>query len=184
MKTTTRTCGSNQDQTVPREPHPWLQKHYQEKRERTIRLVKAAVDQLVKEKQAVTIEAICHKSAEIDAEGRGVKKSALLENQEAHAYYREHSSSYQAIQARKRQGKSAKVPAQAHPLRIDSHRDVDRARYRYLQMTKPEIVDRLLHVEQAYAELSEQLTRLQFAWAEREQQIEANRSKRQARSTT
>jgi hypothetical protein len=62
-------------------------------------------------------------------------------------------------------------------LRIDPQRDGDRARYRYLQMTKPEIVERLLKVEQAYAELSEQQTRLQFAWAEREQQIEASKSK-------
>src|SRR5260221_14754417 len=143
MKPTNQTCVSNQDQTTPREPHPWLLKHYQEKRERTIRLVKAAVDQLVKAKQTVTIEAICRKSAEIDAEGRGVKKSALLENQEAHAYYREHSASYRVALSRKRTGKTAKASMQTHPLRIDPHRDTKRARSRYLQMTKPEIVERL-----------------------------------------
>jgi hypothetical protein len=147
-----------------------------------VRLVKAAVDQLVKEQQTVTIEAICHKSAEIDAEGRGVKKSALLENQEAHAYYRAHSASYRAAQARKRTGKAARTSAQAHPLRIDSQRDVDRARYRYLQMTKPEIVERLLTVEQAYAELAEQQAKLQFAWAEREQHIEASNFTEPARN--
>lgn len=170
MKPTTQTYGSNQDQATPREPHPWLRKHYQEKRERTIRLVKAAVDQLIKEKQTVTIEAICQKSAELDAEGRGVKKSALLENQEAHAYYREHSASYRAAQVRRRTNKVAKVQVLAHPLHIDPQRDVSRARYRYLQMTKPELVERLLQVEQAYAELAEQQASLQFAWVEREQQ--------------
>lgn len=76
-----------------------------------------------------------------------------------------------------------RASAQAHPLRIDTQRDVDRARYRYLQMTKPEIVEHLLQVEQAYAELSEQQARLQFAWAEREQQIEENSSKRRVCST-
>ncbi len=175
---------SNETNDEPRQPHPWLQKHYQEKRERTVRLVKATVDQLVKEKQTVTMEAICHKSAEIDAEGRGVKKSALLENQEAHAYYRAHSASYRAAQTRKRTGKAARTSAQAHPLRIDPQRDGDRARYRYLQMTKSEIVERLLTVEQAYAELTEQQARLQFAWAEREQHIEASNSKRPARNRT
>lgn len=130
-----------------------------------MRLVKAAVDQLVKEKQAVTVEAICHKSTEIDAEGRGIKKSALLENPEAHAYYRQHSASYRASQSRKRRGKAAVAVAQ--PLRIDPHRNEDRARYRYLQMTKPEIVERLLQVEHAYAELAEQQAKLQFAWADR-----------------
>jgi hypothetical protein len=175
---------SHETNDEPRQPHPWLQKHYQEKRERTVRLVKATVDQLVKEKQTVTIEAICHKSAEIDAEGRGVTKSALLENQEAHAYYRAHSASYRAAQTRKRTGKAARTSAQAHPLRIDPQRDGDRARYRYLQMTKSEIVERLLTVEQAYAELAEQQARLQFAWAEREQHIEASNSKRPARNGT
>jgi hypothetical protein len=92
----------------------------------------------VKEGQAITIEAICHKSAQIDAQGRGVKKSAVLENQEAHA------------------------------LRIDPHRDVDRARSRYLQITKPALVERLLQVEQAYAELAEAQAHLQFTWAELE----------------
>ena len=168
---------SNETNDGPRQPHPWLQRHYQEKRERTVRLVRAAVDQLVKEEQAVTIEAICRKSVELDTEGRGVKKSALLENQEAHAYYRAHSTSYQVAQARKRTGKVAKASAQAHPLRIHLHRDVDRARYRYLQMTKPEIVERLLTVEQAYAELVEQQARLQFELLE----VELRQSARQTK---
>jgi len=183
MNHMSRPSRSKETKDGPKQPHPWLQKHYQEKRERTIRLVKASVDQLVKEKQTVTIEAICHKSTEIDAEGRGVKKSALLENEEAHAYYRAHSTSYRAAQTRKRTGKASKASGLTHPLRIDPHRDTERTRYRYLQMTKPEIVERLLQVEQAYAELSEQQARLQFAWAEREQHIEANRSKRQIHST-
>lgn len=177
MKSTIPACGSSQNQATPREPHPWLQKHYQEKRKRTIRLVKAAVDQLVKEKQTVTIEVICHTSAQIDEEGRGVKKSAVLENQEAHAYYRAHSVSYRAA-ACKRTGKAAKTSAQAHPLRVDLHRDADRARYRSLQMTRPEIVERLLQVEHAYAELAEQQARLQFEWLELQlQRAEVKRDK-------
>ena len=107
---------SNETNDGPRQPHPWLQKHYQEKRERTVRLVRATVDQLVKEAQTVTIEAICRKSVELDTEGRGVKKSAVLENQEAHAYYRAHSTSYRVAQTRKRTGKSAKASVQTHPL--------------------------------------------------------------------
>jgi len=120
-------------------------------------------------------KAICRKSVERDAEGRGVKKSALLENQEAHAYYHEHSASYLAAQTCKRKGKSAKASAQAHPLRIDPKRDIERARFRYLEMTKPEIVERSLQVEQA---------QFQFAWAERELQIEANSSRPHVRNTT
>jgi hypothetical protein len=181
MNTTNPSSRLNQESDGVVQQRPWLQKHYQEKRERTVRLVKATVDQLVKEGQAITIEAICHKSAQIDAEGRGVKKSAVLENQEAHAYYREHSASYRAAQGRKRIGKRgqhAQTSIQAHPLRIDPRRDANRARSRYLQMTKPELVERLLMVEQAYAELEQQQARLQFEWLELKlQRTEVKREK-------
>jgi len=132
-----------------------------------VSLVKATVNQLLKDGQLVTIEAICRKSIELDPEERGVKKSALLENLEAHAYYQQHSASYKTVQARKRK---SRVPASvAQPQRIDPHRNVDRARYRYLQMTKPEIVERLLTIEQAFAELAEQQARLQFELLEIQQ---------------
>ena len=170
MHLPSRSSDKDETNTEPKEPHPWLQKHYQEKRERTVRLVKATVDQLVKERQTVTIEAICRKSIELDTESRGVRKSAILENPEAHTYYQQHSASYQAAQARKRKGRAPASAAQ--PLRIDPTRDVDRARYRYLQMTKPEIVERLLTVEQAYAEVAEQLAHLQFELLESQHQQE------------
>ncbi len=166
MKTTNPNSGLNQESDSVIQPRPWLKKHHQQKRERTVRLVKAAVDQLIREQQTVTIEAICRKSTEVDPDGRGIKKSAILENSEAHAYYCEHSTSYRNAQARKRQGtkKGERKPALAQPLRIDPNRDVDRVRYRYLQFTKAEMVERLLIVEQAYAELAEQQAKLQFAW--------------------
>ncbi len=141
------------------------------KRERTVRLVKSSVDQLQSDGQTVTIEAICCTRIECDLEHRGVKKSALQENLEAHASYRLQSKSYQVAQARKRKGKSALVKALS--VCIDPHRAVDRARSRYLQMTKSEIVERLLAVEQASADLAEQQANLQFMWAEREYQAEA-----------
>ncbi len=119
----------------------------------------------------MTIEAICRTSVELDSEGRGVKKSAIMENPDAHAYYREHSDSYRAAQARKQQmirkGKSTPRPAQ--PLRIDPKRDRERVRYRYLQMTKADLVERLLSVEQAYADVQQQLVQLQFQLIELEE---------------
>ncbi len=137
-------------------------------------LVKASVDQLVKEGKIVTIDAICRVSLGLDPEGRGVKKSSILENPETHTYYRQHSTSYQAAQAHKRQGarKGDFAARPTLPLRIDPNRDVERVRYRYLQMTKSDMVERLLMVEQAYAEAHQQLAQLQFQLIEREQQRE------------
>jgi len=94
-----------------------------------------------------------------------------MENPEAHAYYREYSDSYRAAQAHKQQmvrkGKSPPRPAQ--PLRIDPKRDRKRVRYRYLQMTKADLVERLLSVEQAYADVHQQLVQLQFQLIEQEE---------------
>jgi hypothetical protein len=188
MKPTNQNLGLNQESDSVREPRPWLQKHYQEKRERTIRLVKAAVDQLIKEQQAVTIEAICRKSTEVDPDGRGIKKSAILENKEAHAYYCEHSTSYRNAQTRKRQGtkKRERKTALAQPLRIDPNRDRDRVRYRYLQLTKAEMVERLLIVEQAYVDVHQQLAHLQFQLLEQQEkeQRQAQHHSKQKGGTT
>jgi hypothetical protein len=164
MKRTSLNSQSNGEMSEAKQPHPWLLKHYEEKRQRTVSLVKAAVDRLLTEKQQVTIEAICRTSSELDPQGRGVKKSAILENPEAHAYYREHSTSYKQSQSHKRQiTHSKKAPRpQGHQLRIDPNRKVERVRYRYLQMTKAELVERLLTVEQEYAQVVQQLARLQF----------------------
>ena len=62
------------------------------------------------------------------------------------------------------------LPPDPQPLRIDPNRNMDRARYRYLDMTKTEIVERLLAIEQAYADLHLQLSQLQFQLLEQEQQ--------------
>ena len=118
----------------------------------------------------MTIEAICHKSLALDPEGRGIKKSAILENPDAHAYYQEHSTSYQAAKKRNRKTSSSSAP-DPQPLRIDPNRNVDRARLRYLHMTKGEIVERLLTVEQAYAEVGQQLAQLQFELIEIQQRL-------------
>lgn len=188
MKPTNPNSGLNQESDDVIQPRLWLQKHYQEKRERTVRLVKAAVDQLIKEQQTVTIEAICRKSTEVDPDGRGVKKSAILENPEAHAYYCEHSTSYRNARTWKRQGtkKRERKTSEARPLRIDPNRDVDRVRYRYLQLTKAEMVERLLIVEQAYADVHQQLAHLQFQLLEQQEkeQRQARHQSKQKGGTT
>lgn len=67
----------------------------------------------------------------------------------------------------------------SQPLRIDPNRDVDRARYRYVHMTKAELVERLLMVEMEYAEIHQQLSQLQFQLLEQEhQRVEEQRQAR------
>src|SRR5215471_14591601 len=120
----------------------------------------------------------------LDPAGRGVKKSAILENPIAHEYYEKHSTSYQLVQKRRRQTtrRSQQTTQPASPLRIDPERDVARVRYRYLQRTKPEIVERLLIVEQAYAESQQQMAKLQFELLDMQQkQVEEKQQQRTVR---
>jgi hypothetical protein len=157
--------------TEAKRSRPWLQAHYEARKKRTVDLVKASVDRLAREKQAVTIEAVCRLSKEIDPLGKGVKKAGILGNVEAHAYYQKHSLSYQIAQGRKRPPtRKGQVIVQA--LRIDPDRDVKRVRQRYLKQTKADLVDRLLMVEQAYAQGQMQLARLQFELIEIQQKQE------------
>src|SRR5205807_1883810 len=52
MKHTPPNSLSNHEMSEPKQPHPWLLKHYEEKRQRTVSLVKAAVDRLLTVEQA------------------------------------------------------------------------------------------------------------------------------------
>src|SRR5260370_38719670 len=102
---------------------PWLKRLHQEKRERTVRLVKAAVDQLMQEGQTVTLEAIGARSRALDPEGKGIKKAAIIGNAEAYAYYRKHSGPYRSGRAQQRpkdrQLGMATTPSRMQPERED-----------------------------------------------------------------
>src|SRR5947199_3788162 len=101
MSNSTRLSISNQLAT-PKQERPWLKQYHQARRERTVKLVKASVDQLESSGQTVTLEAICARSREVDPEGKGIKKAGIIGNAEAHAYYRKHSVPYRRGQGQQR----------------------------------------------------------------------------------
>lgn len=134
-------------------------------------LVKAAVDRLVQENQPVTVEAVCRITRELDPTGRGVQKSGVLQNAEAHAYYRQHSATYRAYHGWKDRKPTCPTPATAI-LQVKLDRDVGRVRRRYRLFSKAELVERLLAAEQAYAKSEQDVTRLQFELAETRRELQ------------
>ena len=81
----------NRDLNDHPEPHPWLEeKVYAKLRQRTVDLVRQSVNALLKDKQRVSLSMVVAKSKEIDPEHRGISESAILDNQEARAYYKQH----------------------------------------------------------------------------------------------
>jgi hypothetical protein len=128
----------------------WLQEQvYMPKRQRTIDLVYQSVDALRKDKQRVSLVTIAAKSKELDPEHRGISESAILDNQEARAYYEQHRS-WQGS-PRKRTNPLA-VASPAQPPAAKSGRNEQRVRQRYLRMSKEVLVDRLIAVERLHAQ--------------------------------
>ncbi len=143
----------NQDPNGPHEPHPWLEeKVYMKLRQRTIELVRLSVDALLKDKQRVSLATVAAKSKELDTDHRGISESAILDNQEARAYYEQHRS------WRGSPRKRVKPPVVASAASLGAvklDRDEQRVRQRYLHMSKETLVERLITVERTLAEQRE-----------------------------
>ncbi len=155
MRTVLRTSNSTQElrEIQRHEPHPWLEeKVYAQLRQRTIDLVKRSVDALRKDKQRVSLSTVAAKSKELDPEHRGISESAILDNQQARAYYEQYRS-WQGP-SRKR-AKSLTVATPASPGVIKPGRNEQRVRQRYLRMSKEALVERLIATEHTLAEQRE-----------------------------
>jgi hypothetical protein len=155
------------------EDRPWLrEKVYAPKRQRTVEVVKRAVDCLLKDKQQVSLASLAARSKELDPEGRGISESAILNNEEARQYYEQHRA--WKGKSRKRPTRSKDAPEITAPIKID--RNLSHARYRYLKMSKAELAARLMAVEQKYAEQEEQWLQVNeelMTWRLRAERAEA-----------
>lgn len=144
---------SNQGPSDYHDPHPWLEeKVYAKLRLRTIDLVKQSVDTLLKDKQRVSLARVSAKSKELDPEHRGVSESAILDNQEARAYYEQHRSWRGSSRKRAKPLTMASPPSSGA---VKPGRDEQRVRQRYLRMSKETVVERLITAERTLAEQRE-----------------------------
>lgn len=148
--------GSRSDLNNPEPQAPaHLQKIYEAREKRTFELVKKSVDVLVSQNQKVSLTTIVALSKELDPEGKGVSLSALSRNKKANAYYKKHQS-YNS-KATKRSSVVAKKLSERESPQIKLDRDLARVRQRYLKLSKEELVERLLVVEQALAQKEQNL---------------------------
>ena len=154
--------------------HSWLEERvYAPKRERTLELVQQSVDVLLKQKERVSLASIVLASKEVDPEGRGISESAILGNDQARVYYEQHRT---WRGSRKKSISTTKIPFPSVPEPIKLDRDGQRIRQRYLRMGKEALVERLLAVEQTYAEQRERWLKNQdegLTWRLRAEAAEA-----------
>ncbi len=112
-----------------------------------------SVDALRRERQPVSFGTVPRRSRDLDPDGRGVSESAIRRNPDALAYFQKHQTwPRRGRRATPRRGEVVRTDAPTVvPAKID--RDVGRAHRRHQRRTKGELIDRLLAIEQAYAEL-------------------------------
>lgn len=154
--------------------HPWLQEQvYLPRRQRSVDLVKRSVDILVREQKKVSVASIVAKSKEIDSDGLGISESAILNNDKAYTYYEQHRT---WKGSRNKRSAIAGIVSHNANVRIKADRDVAGVRQRYMRMSKQELADRLLAMEQACAEQEERWLRVNddlLEWQIRAEQAEA-----------
>ena len=142
----------------------WLQqKVYTPRRQRTLDLVRHAVEALLTGRQPVSLASIATMSRAIDPAGRGISPSAILGNAEARAHYERH----RRWRGTRRPRPAPRVAADATRPRVTAHRDVARALQRYRRWTKGLLIERLLAVERVYAEQDDRWLRVNdelLAW--------------------
>lgn len=168
-----------------RQAPPWLDETvYVPKRQRTIDLVKQAIDMLVEQRKQdgttrISLSTIIATTRQLDPAGKGVAHTAILENEEAYAYYKRNRT---ANKPKKRQPTPRNVDARRV---IKADRDQARVRQRYMKLNREDLVVQLLSVEQQYAELHERYLATNdklLEWQLRAEQAEAQLKTRQERS--
>jgi len=157
----------------------WLEtKVYEPKRQRTVSLVRQSVDTLLRENRRVSLSAIIKQSKVLDPEGRGVSNSAIHNNREAYDYYERHRNHKEFQSRRTKESVVTKKIFEINANRTKPERDILRARQRYMRLSKDDLVERLLAVEQAFAEQEEQWHRQNdnlLSWRLRAEQTESQR---------
>ena len=135
------------------EPPTWLGEVYERRRRRTVRLVELSIAALTSAGERVSLAAVARVSKTVDsADPDGISESAILHNEDAYALYREHAKHRRQTHPKPLAQRRTNAPDD-NQIRVSADRHRGRARQRYLRASKADLVNRLLSVELAYAEM-------------------------------
>ncbi|XEC92479.1 hypothetical protein AB6A23_13800 [Paenibacillus tarimensis] len=104
---------------------------------------------------------VSDKSKEIDPDGIGIHQNTIRKNQELHKHFLKHSTT-KVYGPRKTTRKPLEDDLDAFK-HIKQDRNVDRVRQRYMQLTKPELVDLLIRMEQYISYQNQHWLKSEFA---------------------
>lgn len=152
----------NQQQSVIHsDKRQWLDKVHQQRKDRSLTIGIQTIDFLVEQGIPVTYHNISEHSKAFDEQGKGIHQNTIKRNEELHSYYQKHSRTYKVKNTRKKHVMPSAFD-EASLRRISSERDVSVAKKRYIQLSKEELVNRLIAVEKYVAENQERWVINQF----------------------
>lgn len=131
--------------------HQWLDKVHQQRKKRSVSIGIQTIDFLVAQGIPVTYHNISEYSRSFDDNGKGIHMNTIKRNEELYAYYKQHSRTYKMKNTRKKPEKPSKFD-ESTVRRISPERDLNNVRKKYMQLSKEELVNRLIAVEQYVAE--------------------------------
>ena len=118
-----------------------------------MRLVELSIAALTTAGERASLAAISRTSKTIDpSDPDGISESAILHNDAAYALYLQHAQCKRHRKPKQATEHRTNI-LESGPLRVSIDRDCGRARQRYLRASKPELVQRLLAAEKAYADI-------------------------------
>lgn len=126
--------------------HQWLDKVHQQRKKRSVSIGKQTIDFLVDQDIPVTYRNISEHSKSFDDNGKGIHMNTIKRNEDLHAYYKQHSRTYKVKHTRKKSVKPS-IFDETVLRRISSERDINNAKKKYMQLSKEELVNRLIAVE-------------------------------------
>ena len=152
----------NQQQSVIHsDKRQWLDKVHQQRKDRSLTIGIQTIDFLVEQGIPVTYHNISEHSKAVDEKGKGIHQNTIKRNEELHSYYQKRSRTYKVKNTRKKPVMPSTFD-EASLRRISSERDVNIAKKRYMQLSKEELVNRLIAVEKYVAENQERWVTNQF----------------------
>ncbi|SDT53988.1 hypothetical protein SAMN05444162_4855 [Paenibacillaceae bacterium GAS479] len=124
----------------------WLESLYDKKRSRSYEFGVKAITVLLNEGKTVSYRTVAQRSKEIDPDGRGIHQNTITNNKELHDYFLQFSTT-KTYKPRKKANKSLLDDLDAFKhIKLD--RDVERVRQRYMQLTKSDLVELIIRMEQ------------------------------------
>ncbi|WP_107842080.1 hypothetical protein [Metasolibacillus meyeri] len=129
----------------------WLVKVHQQRKDRSVSIGIQTIDFLVSKGIPVTYHNISHHSKAFDDEEKGIHINTIKRNEELYEHYKKHSRTYKIKNARKKSEKPSTFD-ESTLRRISPERGLTNARKKYMQLSKEDLVNRLIAVEQYVAE--------------------------------